>query len=153
MHLCSTLIQRIALSWTHTTVTTPMSKYRLQKVIVKNHVQKRTLYEVCLQRLQYESALMPFCESLVWDLAAVLLNDTDRLRSLLHVSGASLSKCLFIYSRLYADVFVAVRHRQNCLMAFVRSHPPNMRTHRKISHSLNNCALHTNSVLTLLSAR
>lgn len=44
----------------------------------------------------------------------------------------SLSKCLFIYSRLHADVFVAVRHPQNCLMAFVRSHPPNTRTHRKI---------------------
>lgn len=158
MHLCSTLIQRIALSWIHTTVTTPRSKYRLQKVIVRNHVQKCENYIIW----------SPFTETAVWEhihaslwelslrwtrgLAAVLLNDTDRLRSLLCVC-ASLSKCLFIYSRLHADVFVAIRHWQNCLMAFVRSHPPNTHTHRKISHSLNNCAFHTNSVITLLSAR
>lgn len=109
-----------------------------------------------VQSFQHQSSLSAL-ESWAYDelggLGAILVNDRDRLRSLLCVSCASLRKCLFIYCRLYTDVIVATRHQQNCLMAFIRSHPPNTHTHSKISHSLNNCAFHTNSVITLLSAR
>lgn len=146
MHLCSTLIQRIALSWTHTTVTTPRSKYRLQKVIVTNHVQK------CEKDIIWS----PFTETSVWEhihaslwelslrwtrgLAAVLLNNTDRLRSLLRVSGASLSKCLFIYSRLQmcllpSDIGKTVWWLSSDLIHPTRAHTAKYHTAWTIVHS------------------